>query len=52
MDKIKVIGGQILSGQIHISGSKNSVVSLIPAAILSDKVSFFSITHISDVDNL
>lgn len=52
MDKIKVIGGQILSGQIHISGSKNSVVSLIPAAILSDKVSIFSIPHISDVDNL
>lgn len=52
MDKIKVIGGQLLSGQIYISGSKNSVVSLIPAALLSDKVIIKKIPHISDVSNL
>lgn len=52
MDKIKVIGGQKLSGQITISGSKNSVVSLIPASILSDRVVIEKIPHISDVDNL
>ena len=52
MDKIKVIGGKTLSGQIYISGSKNSVVSLIPAALLSDKVVLKKIPHISDVANL
>lgn len=52
MDKIKVIGRQTLSGKIHISGSKNSVVSLIPAAILSDKAVIEKIPRISDVDNL
>ena len=52
MDKIKVIGGKTLTGQIYISGSKNSVVSLIPAALLSDEVVLKKIPHISDVDNL
>ncbi len=52
MDKIKVIGGRTLRGQIYISGSKNSVVSLIPAAILSDKTVINKIPHISDVENL
>lgn len=52
MDKIKVIGGQTLSGKIYISGSKNSVVSLLPAAILSDEVVIKKVPHISDVDNL
>ena len=52
MDKIKVIGQQVLSGKIYISGSKNSVVSLIPAAILSDRVIIEKIPRISDVDNL
>ena len=52
MDKIKVIGKQTLSGKIYISGSKNSVVSLLPAAILSDEVVIEKVPHISDVENL
>jgi len=52
LDRIKVIGKQTLSGKIYISGSKNSVVSLIPAAILSDCVIIEKIPRISDVDNL
>ena len=52
MDKIKVIGKQTLSGKIYISGSKNSVVSLLPAAILSDEVVIEKVPHISDVVNL
>lgn len=52
MDKIKVIGKQTLSGKIYISGSKNSVVSLLPAAILSDECVIEKVPHISDVDNL
>ena len=52
MDKIKIVGQNILSGEIVVSGSKNSVVSLIPAAILSDKVSIKNIPQISDVRDL
>ena len=52
MDKIKVIGQQRLSGKIYISGSKNSVVSLLPAAILTDECVIEKVPHISDVDNL
>ena len=52
MDKIKVIGNQTLSGKIYISGSKNSVVSLLPASILSDETVIEKVPHISDVDNL
>ncbi len=52
MDKIKVIGEQTLSGKIYISGSKNSVVSLIPAAILSNKVIIEEVPKISDVSSL
>ena len=52
MDKIKVIGKQTLSGKIYISGSKNSVVSLLPAAILSDECVIEKVPHISDVLDL
>ncbi len=52
MDMIKVIGGQTLSGKIHISGSKNSAVSLIPAAILSDCAVIEKVPKISDVNSL
>ena len=34
MKQIKINGGNILSGNINISGAKNSAVALIPAAIL------------------
>lgn len=52
MDRIKIVGQKILSGEIAVSGSKNSVVSLIPAAILSDKVCIKNIPRISDVHDL
>lgn len=37
MKKIVINGGRNLSGEVSISGSKNSVVALIPAAILTDE---------------
>lgn len=53
MSKIKIRGGYKLSGKIEISGSKNSVVALIPAAILCDeKVEISNVPNISDVDSL
>ena len=53
MPKIKVEGGHKLSGTISVSGAKNSVVALIPAAILCDEtVTINNVPDITDVDDL
>ena len=53
MKKIKIVGGNTLSGTINISGAKNSAVALIPAAILSDEyVEIENVPNISDIDAL
>ena len=36
MHKIIIEGNKKLSGNIRISGSKNSAVALVPAAVLCD----------------
>ena len=53
MAKIKIEGGNKLSGEIEISGSKNSAVALIPAALLCDEtVEISNVPNISDIDSL
>ena len=53
MKRIKIEGGNLLSGTINISGAKNSAVALIPAAILSDEeVVIENVPNISDIDAL
>lgn len=53
MPRIKIKGGNILSGTIPVSGAKNSVVALIPAAILCDETATISnVPDITDVDDL
>ena len=53
MAKIRIEGGHKLSGTIPISGAKNSVVALIPAAILCDEtVTISNVPDITDVDDL
>lgn len=53
MKKIKINGNRPLTGEIAISGAKNSVVALIPAAILAEeKVILDGVPAISDVDSL
>lgn len=53
MKKIVIEGGKKLSGTINISGSKNSVVALIPAAILTDEtVEILNTPTLSDTVNL
>lgn len=47
MQQIKIIGGNTLSGKVHIGGAKNSAVALIPAALLASGVS-----HITNVPNI
>lgn len=53
MKKIKIQGGNKLKGTIKISGAKNSIVALIPAAILSDEeVIIDNVPNISDTSAL
>ena len=47
MDAIKIIGGHRLTGTIPISGAKNAVLTLMPAALLSSAP-----LHLSGVPNL
>jgi UDP-N-acetylglucosamine 1-carboxyvinyltransferase len=50
---LKIKGGQKLTGTITPSGSKNSVLALIPATLLFDKpVTLKNIPDITDVDRL
>lgn len=49
MKQLVIKGQQELTGEIKISGAKNSVVALIPAAILSDEeVTLYNVPNISD----
>lgn len=53
MHKIIVEGNNKLSGKIKISGSKNSAVALVPAAVLCDEeVTIANVPNISDIDAL
>ncbi len=53
MHRIIIEGGNELSGEIKISGSKNSAVALIPTAVLCDEeVTIASVPNISDIDAL
>lgn len=53
MKQLKINGQQELTGEIKISGAKNSVVALIPAAILSDEeVTLYNVPNISDTNAL
>ena len=53
MHTINIKGGKTLNGEITVSGAKNSVVGLIPAAVLCDEdVNIYNVPNLSDVDNL
>lgn len=53
MRVLEINGGHTLSGTIRISGAKNSVVALIPAAILADEdVTICNVPEITDTDAL
>lgn len=53
MKQIRIIGENILDGEIKISGAKNSAVALIPASILADDiVNIDNIPNISDISAL
>lgn len=50
MKKLIIHGGHEISGHLHISGAKNSVVSLIPATMLNNDVNV--ITNVPDISDV
>ena len=53
MKMLEIKGGNPLTGTIRISGAKNSVVALIPAAILSsEEVTICNVPDITDTSAL
>ena len=53
MNSYLIRGGKALSGNVKISGAKNSAVALVPASLLSDGiVKIDNIPDISDIDAL
>ena len=52
MDSIVIQGGQRLEGIIPISGAKNSALTLLPCAILTDeKLTLSNLPRLADVDS-
>ena len=53
MDRIKVIGGNPLSGIIPISGAKNAALPLMIASLLTDDtLTLENVPHLADVEQL
>lgn len=52
MDRILIRGGRPLSGRLPISGAKNSALTLMPAALLTDQpVTLGNLPRLADVDS-
>ena len=51
MDRIRIRGGRSLSGTIPISGAKNSALTLIPCALLTDEpMTLRNLPRLADID--
>jgi len=51
LEKLAIIGGKRLAGEVEISGMKNSAVAVIPAAVLVDGIAIIdNLPNIKDVD--
>jgi len=52
MDRIDIRGGNRLSGRLPISGAKNSALTLLPCALLTDEpVTLRNLPRLADVDS-
>ncbi len=53
MDKLIIQGGQPLSGEIRISGAKNSALPIIAATLLADSpIKIGNLPHLHDVTTM
>jgi len=52
MDSIRIVGGKRLEGRIPISGAKNSALTLLPCALLTnEELTLGNLPRLADVDN-
>ena len=52
MDSIRITGGKRLEGKIPISGAKNSALTLLPCALLTEgQLTLGNLPRLADVDN-
>ncbi|MGY8792398.1 MAG: UDP-N-acetylglucosamine 1-carboxyvinyltransferase, partial [Gammaproteobacteria bacterium] len=53
MEKLRIIGGNRLSGSISCSGAKNAALPMLAATILSDKsVTFKNLPYLQDITTM
>ncbi|WP_426958922.1 UDP-N-acetylglucosamine 1-carboxyvinyltransferase [Muricoccus radiodurans] len=52
MDRIRIRGGRRLSGTIPVSGAKNAVLALMPAALLGGPLTLTNVPHLADTDTM
>ena len=53
MKKLTIQGGHSLSGEVHISGSKNAALSIIAASIMTEERVFLeNIPHLEDITTM
>jgi UDP-N-acetylglucosamine 1-carboxyvinyltransferase len=53
MDKIRIIGGQPLDGEIRISGAKNAALPLMAASLLTDEtLTLSNLPHLGDITTM
>lgn len=52
MDKMKITGGQVLEGEVSVSGAKNSVLPLMFSSLLAEGEHIFeNVPHLMDVES-
>ena len=49
-DKLRIVGGERLEGEVMVSGGKNAAVAIIPASLLADSPSV--IENVPDIDDV
>jgi UDP-N-acetylglucosamine 1-carboxyvinyltransferase len=53
MDRIRIVGGNVLTGRIPISGAKNAALPLMIASLLTDDtLTLENVPHLADVEQL
>ena len=53
MDQIRIQGGNVLNGDIRISGAKNAALPLLAASLLTDKgLTLSNLPHLADISTM
>ncbi len=53
MDRLRIIGGQILSGAVRISGAKNAALPLMAASLLTDQTLMLrNVPKVADINTM